>query len=152
MVLERGVDRAFELADVVGDEVGQIGVLRVTPPGLDRIEFRGVGGKLLERDALQSGSRDLLLRRTMDVPPIPDDDQRSPQPAFELLDEGDGVDRLDVRFLNGKRRGDLPTAGRERRCRSRSIGRGGPTRAGRESCRASSRSGGSPAAGASPIH
>ena len=88
LICERGFDSFIELLDVVGDEVGQVGVLGVALHRLDRVELRAVGGQRLELDVLPAELGDPLLRRAVNAPAVPHDDQRPadllPQPTQEV--------------------------------------------------------------------
>lgn len=63
LIVERGVDRDAEVLDVVGDEVRQVGVLGVAPHRLDWVEFRAVGGQVLDSIPFQPFS---VIRRSAD--------------------------------------------------------------------------------------
>ena len=88
---QRGLDGAFQLADVVRHEVRQVGVLDVAPASFDRIEFGGVGRQPLELDAWNSQRLDPPSGRTMHAPAIKADDQRSAESLTQFLDEVDDV-------------------------------------------------------------
>ncbi len=105
---QRRSDRPLELGRVFGDEVGQLAVLRMTPPRLDRVELGCIGGQPFELDALGARLLELLGRGPMDLPTIPDDDQWPAQLPPELLDERNRRRRADAFFVNLERQADLP--------------------------------------------
>ena len=88
---QRRLDGAFQLANVVRHEVGQVGVLDVAPASFDRIQFRGVGRQPLELDARNGQRFDPPGGRTMNAPAIKADDKRPTESLAQLLDEVDDV-------------------------------------------------------------
>lgn len=87
-----GLDNGIvKLLDVVGDEVGQGGVLGVTPERFDRVQIGSVGREPLDVEPSCPSLAQSANGRAMDVEPIEDDDQRplvnsmqSPQIAYHV--------------------------------------------------------------------
>lgn len=100
LVSERLTNGAFQLGRVVGNEVCQVGVLRVAPARLHGIEFRGIGRQEFELDVPQTRRRNLLRCRAMHAPAVPADDERTPKPLSQLSDKGDHLGSANVLFLN----------------------------------------------------
>jgi hypothetical protein len=46
LLSERRADVALQMGGIVGNEVGQVAMLRVAPAWFDRVQLRGVGGGL----------------------------------------------------------------------------------------------------------
>jgi hypothetical protein len=85
LFLQRRSDRPLKLLRVVGREVGQLAVFRVTPARLDRIEFRSVSRQPLEFDVLDPRSGNPLGGGAMHLPTIPADDDWPTQWANGVL-------------------------------------------------------------------
>jgi hypothetical protein len=88
---------ALQVVEVCGAAVGELVVLEMTPDVFGRIQFRGVGGQLIDLHCagqlLQVLAHD---RRAMGSQSVPDDQQR----LADLLPEG--MQELDdLRTLNG---------------------------------------------------
>ncbi len=86
----RAVDMNLKLLDVLGDEVGQVGVLGAVPDLLDGIELGGVGGQPFEGKGAAVALGQPAGGRAMDVASIPHDDevpaQASPNRVQEVND------------------------------------------------------------------
>src|SRR5215213_6398328 len=113
---QRRLDGAFQLANVVRHEVGEVGVFDMAPAGFDRIQFRGVGRQPLKLDARDGQRLDPPGGRTMNAPAIKTDDKRPTESLAQLLNEADDVLGANVLFVNLKRRADSTPCGRERHC------------------------------------
>ena|SRR5450631_1080802 len=88
---------ALQVVEVRGAAVGELVVLEITPDVFGRIQFRGVGGQLLDlHSAVQRLQALANERRAMGSQSVPDDQQR----LADLLPEG--MQELDVlRTLDG---------------------------------------------------
>src|SRR5215211_6349517 len=113
---QRRLDGAFQLANVVRHEVGEVGVFDMAPAGFDRIQFRGVGRQPLKLDARNGQRLDPPGGRTMNAPAIKTDDKRPTESLAQLLNEADDVLGANVLFLNLKRSADSTPCRRERHC------------------------------------
>jgi len=100
MFFEGRTNVAFEMRNIVGNEVRQESVLGMAPRGVHGIEFRRVGRQELEVDVLHPSPGNLLRRRAMNAPAIPADDQWTPKLLSQLLNEGDHLGSADILFPN----------------------------------------------------
>jgi hypothetical protein len=111
---KRVLDGDFQCPHVIGNEVGQVAVLRIAPPRLDRIQFRCVGRQPLEFEPLQPRSLQLLDRRAMHRPAVKNDEQGTLQLPSQPFYKRDHVDRDNVGLVNPKRYADPLALRRER--------------------------------------
>src|SRR5688572_4194184 len=111
---QRRADVSSQMGDVVGYEVGEVGVFDMAPAGFDRIQFQGVGWQPLKLDARNGQRLDPPGGRTMNAPAIKADDKRPTESLAQLLDEVDDMLGANVLVVNLKRRADSTPCGRER--------------------------------------
>ena len=86
----------LEVVDVVGDEVRQVGVLRVVPALLDGVQFGGIRRKRLEGKPIGMVLFEVRRRRSMHVPAIPDHDHMTAVMMVQEPKQPDQLVRIDV--------------------------------------------------------
>ena len=105
---------SLELWRIVGDKVGQRAELGMAPTRFHRIELGSVGRQPFELDVPNSRSGNPSGSRTMHLPPIPANQQRSPEFSPQLAEERQHFARANRIFVNLKWRADATTCRRER--------------------------------------
>jgi hypothetical protein len=108
-----GTSGSLEMLRVIRHEVGQFFVFCMTPPGLDGVQFRGVGWQPLEINVLDSRFCNSFGRRTVNRTTIPADDQGTLIVLAKLRDKGHNLVGANVVLVNLKRRTDVSPRGRE---------------------------------------
>jgi hypothetical protein len=89
-------DGILKVIKIVRDEVRQVGVLRVVPALLDRVQFGSIRWQGLEREPVGMVFLEVRRRGAMHVPAIPDHDHVMAVMAVQETEEPHQVVRVDV--------------------------------------------------------
>ncbi len=89
-------NRFPEVQDIVGNEVGQVGVLRVVPNLFVGIKFRRIGGQPFHMDTSAKSFLESVCTRTMYGPTIHNQDDRPADPLQQASDKHFKIVRDDV--------------------------------------------------------
>lgn len=96
LFLERFIDGIAEVIDIIGDEVGQVGVFRVAPALFDGIQLRRVGRQPLEGEPGGMVLFEVSRRFAVGGQTIPDYDDMTPITAMQEFEQPDQLLRVDV--------------------------------------------------------
>jgi len=90
------IDGLVEVVEIVGNEVGQVGILGMVPALFNRVQFGRVGRQRLERKPRRMVLLEVCRRRLMHVPAIPRQNHVTAIMTMQQPKQPDQVGRVDV--------------------------------------------------------